>query len=116
MATNGDGWDRQLSAEKVRAVLDLDDGFKYVVRVKAIPRLTDAQLAVVKLLAAEKSHEEIAKALGMSVRGVQFHVSRAALRIPGDGQAKERLKFWYRGVSKEQLTGEAPMKSPVGST
>lgn len=101
-------WEQQLSMAKVQAVLQHDDGFRNVVRARCVPKLTERQMAVAKLLAAEKTFAQIAADLGMTVRAVQFHVSRAASRIPGTGLPKLRLAYWYRGASLQLLMGSPP--------
>lgn len=76
------------------------------VRAALARPLSDRQLEVVRLLAAGKTHEKIAKHLDCKVATVRYHIREAAMRVPGEGSASTRLVYWYRGASRELLSGD----------
>lgn len=108
----GGWWGRQLAFAKVEAVLMRNDGYTGVSRARCQPPLTKTQLAVIKLLAAGHSHQQVADELGCSARAVKFHVEQAADRIPGKDYPTVRLIYWYRGVPGPVLAGLPPNPPP----
>ncbi len=105
----GGWWGRQLALAKaqakVKAILEAPDGYERITRVAPTPKLTPTQLAIVKLLCAGHSHQEIADTFGCTVRTVKAHVEDAAVRIPGEDYPSARLIHWYRGASASVLGG-----------
>jgi len=57
--------------------------------------LSPRQYEVACLVAEGKSNKAVAKALGLSIKTVEVHISRAAQRIPGAGANRFKIIRWY---------------------
>lgn len=67
--------------------------------------LTPMQSVVVKLLALNYSHAEIAETLHISKSTVRYHLYHAVAKMPGDLPAEQRAVMWARGASLDALEG-----------
>jgi len=75
------------------------------VRAAPMRPLSERQLEVVRLLSLGQSNRQIARTLRCTVATVQWHIRKAALRIPGEKWPTVRLVLWYRGVDRDLLAG-----------
>lgn len=82
-------------------------------RVPPLNPLTRQENLVAALVAHGYKYPRIAELLHCSERTVRTHIENIAAKIPGDLPQANRIAVWWRGASKEVLTGSA-LQDPTG--
>lgn len=74
-------------------------------RVALARPFTPTEEVVVELIGRRLNLTQIGVKLGLTKNAVNFHISRAAGKIPGELPRKVRILLWYRGATLELLGG-----------
>lgn len=65
-------------------------------------QLTPRQIEIARMVAAGRSYKAIARALGITVDTVNFHVQEAADRLPGRGTPRLKLVVFVVELMREE--------------
>lgn len=84
----------------------------FLVRVRPRRPLTPTQQIVADLVARGMRYPDIGKALSMRPETVKFHTICVAKLLPGDLPAQARVATWWRGATRDVLTGEGLPREP----
>lgn len=76
------------------------------VRIPLHAPLTPMELRIVRLVAAQQSQDDIADALDIAPRTVEYHVANIVRKIPGNLPRAGRIMAWWRGAPLSVLEGE----------